>query len=358
MSENSKKRGEIFQEFRRTVFYKKWKYICILFHALALSAAASIVKLLGEGQGGSAAVWLAVLLPVCTAAFWTAGWRLYMKPSVRISRIMDKKQVCFGGECRTYDDYLEHIFALLDGSMEREYSARLLQKQTEFEALKSQIHPHFLYNTLDTIRGYALIEDAPNTSHMIEMLSRLFRYMIGRGNELITIGQEIDIIQDYIKIQEYRQNQHILLLQNIDGDLMEKGILDFKIPKMSLEPFIENAVKHGMQNLSKEFVITIQISSTRTRLLIHIIDNGKGMDTEELARLNRRFACGETPEPNRGAGEGKGTGIALTNVNARIKLLYGDEYGVSVQSMLGFGSDFQIMLPLKESDYEKRNSAS
>ena len=107
-----------------------------------------------------------------------------------------------------YVSSLHVILDLIDSSLEREYSNRLLQKQAEFDAMKSQINPHFLYNTLDTIRGYAVIEQAPLTSDMIEVLSRLFRYTISQKNELITLRQELSIIYDYIKIQEYRINQH------------------------------------------------------------------------------------------------------------------------------------------------------
>ena len=352
MPENIRRWVEGLGEFRKTIFFKRWKCLCVFFLIFEGINAILIINLWNE-KHVKTAVWMSLLIFVRFVVFWIVSWRLYIRPSVQISKIVAKKNVNFEGNCDTYYEYLEHIFALLDGSIEREYSVKLLQKQTEFEALKNQINPHFLYNTLDTIRGYALIENAPNTSHMIELLSRLFRYMIGQKNELITIGQEIGIIQDYIKIQEYRQNHHILLLQNIDSDLMEKNILNYKIPKMSLEPFVENAIKHGMRNLSKEFIITIQITSTRTRLLIHVRDNGKGMDTEKLAALNKKLSAGGMPVPSNGEQEGKGTGIALTNVNERIKLLYGDEYGITAQSALGFGTDFLIMLPLKENNYEK-----
>lgn len=346
MPENREKGIGVFREFRKTLFYRRWKLVCAAALTAELIHVCLGVHLWREGGGRAAAVWLLCLTAALAAIFWIVSWKLYIQPGTRIARIMKKRGVSSWEG--SYTDCLERIFALLDGSIEREYSAKLLQKQTEFEALKNQINPHFLYNTLDTIRGYALMEEAPATSHMIEMLSRLFRYMIGQRNELITIGQEMDIIQDYIKIQEYRRNRQILLMQDIDEDLEEKGIMNYKIPKMSLEPFIENAIKHGMRNLSKEFMITVRISSTRTRLLIHITDNGQGMSTEELAALNRKFVSADMPVPNSGREEGKGTGIALTNVNARIKLLYGDEYGITVQSAQGFGTDFQITFPLKE----------
>src|SRR5699024_6583169 len=150
---------------------------------------------------------------------WRNYYRTVIAAVLKMERLKEKYTLINADQMTDYTTSLLAILDLIDSSMEREYSNKLLQKQAEFDAMKSQINPHFLYNTLDTIRGYALIEQAPITSDMIEVLSRLFRYTISQKNELITLRQELSILYDYIKIQEYRINQHIVFLQKIDPDL-------------------------------------------------------------------------------------------------------------------------------------------
>lgn len=356
MREKLQEIHEILRKFSKTSFLQKMFPFLTAFFLLYLAGLIVFGKIMvikaGIGIVPVIVVALVTTVFVNTAAFGLL-FVLYIRPCVSLSEIMKKNKLQMEQDNLTYDEALEAIFSLLDGSMEREYEAKLLQKQAEFEAMRSQINPHFLYNTLDTIRGYALMENAPVTSQMIEMLSRLFRYMIGQKNELISIGSEIDIIQDYIKIQEYRQNQHIVLVQKIDSDLREKNILSYKIPKLSLEPLVENSIKHGMTGRNREFIITIHISSTKNRLLLNVSDNGCGMTADELAKLNIKLQSNETQVIGSSEKGKKGTGIALTNVNSRIKLFYGDEYGLSVQSDINYGTDIQIMLPLKDEYYEK-----
>lgn len=277
--------------------------------------------------------------------YWIDYYKTVITAVLKMEEIKDKYSLVDADQMTSYPASLRVILNLIDSSMEREYSNKLLQKQAEFDAMKSQINPHFLYNTLDTIRGYAMIEHAPLTSDMIEVLSRLFRYTISQKNELIALRQELSILYDYIKIQEYRINQHIVFLQSIDSDL--NNIMDYKIPKLIIQPFIENAVKHGLKDLTKEFVITLHVFRTQSRLIISISDNGSGMTTEQLNRLNQKLASGinDPVQEIQNQSKTKGTGIALTNVNARIRLIYGPMYGVTAYSTAGSGSEFQISLP-------------
>lgn len=276
---------------------------------------------------------------------WRNYYRTVIAAVLKMERLKEKYTLINADQMTDYTTSLLAILDLIDSSMEREYSNKLLQKQAEFDAMKSQINPHFLYNTLDTIRGYALIEQAPITSDMIEVLSRLFRYTISQKNELITLRQELSILYDYIKIQEYRINQHIVFLQKIDPDL--KNIMDYKMPKLIIQPFIENAIKHGLKDMTKDFVITLHVFCTQSRLIISIADNGSGMTTQQLNNLNQKLAEGINNPIHeiQSQSQGKGTGIALTNVNARIRLIFGPQYGVIAYSTLGNGSEFQISLP-------------
>lgn len=283
-----------------------------------------------------------LVFAVFTVTYWIRYYHTVITAALKIENIKRKYSLIDADKMTNYVSSLNIILDLIDSSLEKEYSNRLLQKQAELDAMQSQINPHFLYNTLDTIRGYAVMEDAPLTSDMVEVLSRLFRYMISQKNELVTLRQELSTLHDYIKIQEYRINQHIVFMQNIAPDLQ---IMNYRIPKLIIQPFIENAIKHGIKGLSKDFVITLSIHNTQSRLIISISDNGSGMTPEQLRTLNQKLAGNETDSLHTVKDKKNGSGIALTNVNSRIKLLYGDSFGVVAYSTLGKGSEFQISLP-------------
>lgn len=285
-----------------------------------------------------------LILVSLSVYIWYEYYRNVVITSIKIEQMKEKYSLINAGQMTNYQVSLQTILDLIDSSLEQEYSNQLLQKQAEVDAMRNQINPHFLYNTLDTIRGYAQIENAPLTSDMIEVLSRIFRYTISQKNELISLRQELSISFDYIKIQEYRLNQHIVFLQNIDSDL---DVMESKIPKLIIQPFIENALNHGIKGVTKEFVITLHVYSTQSRLIISIADNGAGMTPQQLNTLNRKLSAGEDGGIHAASQNKKptGTGIALTNVNSRIKLFYGESYGVVAYSTLGAGSEFQISLP-------------
>ena len=247
---------------------------------------------------------------------------------------------------RDYAELLHFILSTVDHALDQEYSSQLLRKQAEFDRMKSQINPHFLYNTLDSIRGYALAENSPVTADIIEVLSRIFRYTISQKNEQIALEQELGMLKDYISIQEYRLNGHIPLQIKVQDN--DTRLYQLPIPKLILQPFIENAITHGMKDIRSNFAIAVQVSTTQSRLIISISDNGCGMPADRLAALNERLYADDYGKDGAGCSSHKGSGIAITNVNARIRLLYGSEYGVIAYSTPGVGSEFQISLPYKE----------
>ena len=287
---------------------------------------------------------LAFLL-IFSFIFWKRYYQTVVKIVLKIEHIKEKYSLIGSEGNEDYPSALHNILDLIDSSLEKEYSNQLLQKQAQLDAMQSQINPHFLYNTLDTIRGYAVMEHAPLTADMVEVLSRLFRYMISQRKELVTLQQELSILHDYIKIQEYRMNQHIVYIQNIPSELQ---VMDYHIPKLIIQPFVENAVKHGLNGISRDFVITLSIYNTQSRLIISISDNGSGMTPEQLRTLNQKLAANESDSLHPAKDKTRGSGIALTNVNSRIKLLYGGSYGVVAYSTLGKGSEFQISLPYRQ----------
>ena len=266
--------------------------------------------------------------------------------AVKLDELQKKYDLIDIKDKTNYDQSLEAVLNLVDTITEREYSNSLLQKQAELEAMKSQINPHFLYNTLDAIRGYAFMEEAPVTADMIEVLSRIFRYTVSHRQEMVSISQELSIAVDYIKIQEYRANGHIAFLQNVEEDV---EIDSCKIPKLILQPLIENAIKHAFSGITREPVINASVYRTQDRLILSVKDNGRGMQPDQVAKLNETLASDEDLVKVRAAQRkpdgSRGTGIALRNINQRIKLIYGKEYGLLVYSAYGEGSEFQLSLP-------------
>lgn len=360
MREKLQQTADTFRLFKKTCYYQDFLFksrIALIPWGIFLTAAfltgfGSNIQILRPTPVIVGFLICFVIMALLSLYIWRVYYRNVIISAIKIEQMKEKYSLVHADQMTDYENSLQIILDLIDSSLEQEYSNRLLQKQAEFDAMKSQINPHFLYNTLDTIRGYAQIENAPLTSDMIEVLSRIFRYTISQKNELITLRQELSILFDYIKIQEYRLNQHIVFLQNIDPDL---HVMDYKIPKLIIQPFIENALNHGMKGITKDFIITLHVYSTQSRLIISISDNGSGMTPQQLMALNRCLAEGDqgnvhTIEQKRNR---SGTGIALTNVNARVKLFFGEAYGVTAYSTQGAGSEFQISLPYYGETNEK-----
>ena len=222
--------------------------------------------------------------------------------------------------------------------LEREFTTNILCKQAEMDALQSQINPHFLYNTLDSIRGQALAEDAEDIADMAEALSTFFRYSISSSNNVATLAEELENVQNYFKIQQFRFNNRFHLeVCPFPQELLEQC----QLPKLTLQPILENCILHGMEQIMGQGTITIRVEATDLRTILTVSDNGAGMQEETLLRLQARLR-----QEDRDAQAGtRGFGIALPNVNRRIQLLFGSEYGLRVMSTLGQGTDVEICLP-------------
>jgi len=244
-----------------------------------------------------------------------------------------------------FSDGLSRMLKRLKESMDREHSAEILKKQLEFSVLQSQINPHFLYNTLEGIRGQALLNGNLEIAEMTKALARFFRYSISKSEDLVTLKDELSNIENYIIIQKYRfEDKFSFEIKYSEVDIED---LDYLIPKLTIQPLIENSIYHGLETKMNKGKITIHITVTEKRLIINITDNGLGMDKETLDNLNNKLINTTILEGIEGIEDnGKHTGIAVVNVNKRLKLLFGDEYGITVSSMLSFGTEVDIVLPI------------
>lgn len=210
------------------------------------------------------------------------------------------------------------------------------QREVEFKMLSSQINPHFLYNTLETIRMKAVVNGQKEIAELVKMLAKIMRRNIQVSNSEVTIQSEITLLEYYLKIQQYRFGDRVKY-----EILMDKHIGDKKILPLLIQPIVENAVVHGLE--SKEGKGNIQIrfeleyrDEGEEYTKIYISDNGVGIEEEKLKHLIRDM--NQYEELDR-------THIGVSNVNQRIHLYYGDEYGLDIKSRQGEGTTIVITVP-------------
>ena len=229
---------------------------------------------------------------------------------------------------------------------------KLNKRQAQYLALQNQINPHFLYNTLESIRSEALIAQLDSVADMTEALASFFRYTISKVENLVSVEEELQNCQTYFRIQRYRFGERLKLSIEYDPDDQEE-IFRCRLPKLTMQPILENSIIHGTELKIGTSQLTIHLERTQRRLLIRVSDNGIGMDAETLARVNGRLGRGGLSAVGH-EGEQRG-GVALVNVDDRIRLLFGSEYGLHVFSIQGSGTDVEITLPAITSDREIPN---
>ncbi|MEG1515506.1 MAG: sensor histidine kinase [Clostridia bacterium] len=230
-------------------------------------------------------------------------------------------------------------FSDLQNQREREYSLEMLKKEAELNALQSQINPHFLYNTLDSIRGQLVAEGMTDAADILEALSKLFRYSINPKTVYNTLEQELDNIDNYMRILHYRFGDRIAFSHVIEGDVA--FVMNCEMPKLTLQPIVENAVQHGMEHREEDGRIVVRAAISEKGLHICVEDNGAGIAPERLDELNKKLSEGAPIQKT------QGSGIALINVNERIRMLYGEYYGLYVYSDEGIGTEVHIWLPVQ-----------
>ncbi|MCX7923629.1 MAG: sensor histidine kinase [Clostridia bacterium] len=226
-------------------------------------------------------------------------------------------------EIKYIADSFNSMTSNIENLINKAYTAQLKQKEAELSALQRQINPHFLYNTLESIRGVSLFYGLHNIASMSKSLSMLFRYSIS-DTLSVTIRDEIKHLDNYIQIQNFRHDDKFEVCYNIPNDLY-----DYKILKFTLQPLVENSIKHGLEVKMGKGKIQIDISKVDNSLEIIIRDDGIGMSTERVCELNKKLAEDVALiSGNSEATTEAGTGIGVINVNARIKLYFGSQYGL------------------------------
>ncbi len=209
-------------------------------------------------------------------------------------------------------------------------------KDAEIKALQTQINAHFIYNTLETIKMMAEIQDQFMISDSITSLGRLMRYSMSWSTASVQLSEELNYVKNYIALLNIRRENEIILNFSI-----EEGLQDYNILKMSVQPIIENAVRHGIEPCESEAVIKIKAFSNNGEVYIEITDNGIGMAPEEVIKLQNTIDGIENTVYN-----AKGNGIGLHNINERIQIFYGKQYGIKVISKKECYTKIRMELPL------------
>ena len=233
---------------------------------------------------------------------------------------------------------LHAFFGEIEQRLHGEEITRLQQKQAEYLALQNQINPHFLYNALEAIRADALLADCEEIAETTEALATFFRYTISNVQEYVTFSDELDNAENYFVIQRCRFGDKI----SMELEMENENLLEARMPKLILQPLVENAVLHGLEGKIEHGTVRIIVENSDRTLFLRVRDDGMGIPEEQLEKLNEQFA-GDTGTPH--AGQQRG-GIALRNVNSRIRLMFGGDYGLHIFSAVGIGTECCVTLPL------------
>ena len=238
--------------------------------------------------------------------------------------------------------YLSKCFNKMSGQIDilvnRVYKEQLTRKEAELKALQAQINPHFLFNTLESINWMAQLNNVPEIRDMVTSLGALMEASIGKGNAMVPLSKELKYVDSYILIMKNRYGERLVYESNIDHSLLRS-----EVPKLLLQPLIENAIYHGIDRMRQKGIIKLTIQRTDdNKIYIEIMDNGKGMTKEQVDALNEKFEVGNDDYLL----EGQHKGIGLENVNRRVKLFFGNEYGLTIESEYEVYTKMKLIIPV------------
>lgn len=261
-------------------------------------------------------------------------------PITRISRVTDqvakgnlsvRAAAESGAEARMLSDSLNAMIDKINELLDQVTTEQIRLRKAEFELLQAQINPHFLYNTLDTIVWLAEAGDQKRVVSMVGNLSDFFRTSLNQGKDIISIREELAHVRSYLEIQQVRYQDILRYEITVPEDLYE-----YKIPKITIQPLVENALYHGIKNKRGQGTITVSGKRNENGFVLYVRDNGIGMTQERLKEVRAGI--------QKLSYTGKEI-YGLYNVNERIRLNFGETYGISIESTYGEGTCVSISLP-------------
>lgn len=242
-----------------------------------------------------------------------------------------RSHVNTGVEAKQLSESLNTMIDKINELLEQVKKEQIRIRKAEFELLQAQINPHFLYNTLDTIIWLAESDEQKQVVHMVESLSDFFRTSLNQGKDIISIKEEIQHVRSYLEIQQMRYQD--ILEYEID---VPEEFYQNTIPKITVQPLVENALYHGIKNKRGKGKITVRGYREDSFFILEVRDNGIGMQTERLVQVRNALLYKQLAESKV---------YGLYNVNERIRLNCGEEYGLRLSSTYQEGTTVKILLP-------------
>lgn len=341
---------EIDDRFERGIrrFALEWNgkeyYVCGQYNGITGWKSYSAIPsegLFPQAKDLNSAIWLVVVL--CTvgiAAVIALLVYAMARPIKRLSRAMS--QVQEGDftvrvpnkrkdEIGELTDSFNYMVDKINTLIRQVYQEKIAQKNAEVQALQAQINPHFLYNTLDSVNWMLIDREEYDISDIIISLGSLMRYSIEDENAFVPLDREVEYVISYLKIQKNRLEDRLDYQVEVDDSLRQE-----KIPKLILQPMVENAITHGIEPRRENGKVTILIRDMDGEIQITVEDNGIGMTPEQLEHLKE-----EVPDLEK---EGH-TGIGIRNVDRRIRLHYGEQYRIRIESVYKKGTVINLRIP-------------
>ena len=240
-----------------------------------------------------------------------------------------------------FNEMLAEIENLTDHLLESKrvlYETELIKRRAELTFLQSQINPHFLYNTFESIKGLAVRQGASQIFELTKALALFFRYSI-KGPDMVSLEEELIIIKSYIVIQQIRFGNRLQVEYDISTECL--GCL---VPKMILQPIVENAIKHGIEPLERTGILVIKGYRCGGNLHLSVEDNGAGINSGKLEEINYSI---ERRSATDGFESNSKSGIGLANVHDRIRINFGESYGIRITSSLIYGTIVSLTIPFR-----------
>lgn len=290
----------------------------------------------------AAALLLAFLLSGLLTAKLTKPIRHLAAVMRKVQRgeLRERAKVTTRDEIGLLTEGFNTMVAELDRLVHQVYESELRDKEAQLSALEAQINPHFIYNTLESINLKALEQGSMELSEAVVSLGRLLRYNVDRSERLVRLEDELQFAEAYLRIQSFRLGERLSM--DIHSDFSLEACL---LPKLILQPLVENAIEHGM--LERPLHICIRAYSTEEDLVVEVADDGAGLPAGKQEQLRRMLSEPRTLERRTGSFGRRVKGFALRNVNERLRLLYGQPYGLDFDENLQGGASFRIRIPLQ-----------